>query len=50
MVDATGEAWAGLLGTLRERVDLEGSAWAMGALRRRRGVADAGALLRLALV
>ena len=43
-------AWPSLLARLRALVDLEGSARACGALRRRRGVADAGVLLRLALV
>lgn len=50
MVGATGTDWPSLLGRLRDLVDLEGSALACGALRRRRGVADAGVLLRLALV
>jgi hypothetical protein len=43
-------AWPSLLARLRDLVDLEGSARACGALRRRRGVADASVLLRLALV
>ena len=50
MADACGVAWPGLLARLRELVDLEGSARDCGALLRRRGVADAGVLLRLALV
>ena len=50
MSGALGVAWPCLLARLRELVDLEGSARAFGALRRRRGVADAGVLLRLALV
>lgn len=50
MTDAFGVAWPGLLARLRELVDLEGSARDCGALLRRRGVADAGVLLRLALV
>ncbi|MGE3740447.1 MAG: transposase [Geminicoccaceae bacterium] len=50
MLGTSGVAWPSLLARLRELVDLEGSARACGALRRRRGVADAGVLLRLALV
>jgi Transposase DDE domain len=50
MLGASGVAWPSLLARLRELVDLEGSARACRALRRRRGVADAGVLLRLALV
>ena len=50
MLGASGVAWPSLLARLRDLVDLEGSARAYGALRRRRGVADAGVLLRLALV
>ena len=47
---ASGVAWPSLLARLRDLVDLEGSARDCGALRRRREVADAGVLLRLALV
>ena len=50
MLGASGVAWPSLLARLRDLVDLEGSARDCGALRRRRGVADAGVLLRLALV
>ena len=50
MLGASGVAWPSLLARLRDLVDLEGSARECGALRRRRGVADAGVLLRLALV
>jgi hypothetical protein len=50
MLGAAGVEWPSLLARLRELVDLEGSAQACRALRRRRGVADAGVLLRLALV
>ena len=50
MLGASGVAWPSLLARLRDLVDLEGSARACGALRRRRAVADAGVLLRLALV
>jgi hypothetical protein len=47
---ASGDDWPSLLARLRGMVDLEGSARELGAFRRRRGVADAGVLLRLALV
>jgi Transposase DDE domain len=50
VLGATGADWPSLVARLRDLVDLEGSAAACGALRRRRGVADAGVLLRLALV
>lgn len=50
MSSALGMAWPSLLARLQDQVDLEASACACGALRRRRGVADAGVLLRLALV
>ena len=50
MLGASGVGWPSLLARLRDLVDLEGSARDCGALRRRRGVADAGVLLRLALV
>jgi hypothetical protein len=50
MLGVSGVAWPSLLARLRDLVDLEGSARDCGALRRRRGVADAGVLLRLALV
>ena len=50
MLGAAGVEWPSLLARLRELVDLEGSAQECRALRRRRGVADAGVLLRLALV
>jgi Transposase DDE domain len=50
MLGASGVAWPSLLARLRDLVDLEGSARECRALRRRRGVADAGVLLRLALV
>lgn len=50
MLEASGVAWPSLLARLRDLVDLEGSARDCRALRRRRGVADAGVLLRLALV
>lgn len=50
MLAASGVAWPSLLARLRDLVDLEGSARECRALRRRRGVADAGVLLRLALV
>ena len=50
MLGAAGVEWPSLLARLRALVDLEGSARECRALRRRRGVADAGVLLRLALV
>ena len=50
MLGASGVGWPSLLARVRDLVDLDGSARACGALRRRRGVADAGVLLRLALV
>jgi len=50
MLGASGVEWPSLLARLRDLVDLEGSARECRALRRRRGVADAGVLLRLALV
>ena len=40
MLGASGVAWPSLLARLRDLVDLEGSARACGALRRRRAVAD----------
>ena len=46
----TGDDWAGLLARLPTGVDLEATAAEQGALVRRRGVADATRLLRLALV
>ncbi len=50
MLGAMGTDWPSVVARLGDLVDLEGSAQACGALRRRRGVADAGVLLRLALV
>lgn len=44
-----GRCWSGLAAALAGRLDLEGSAVAHRALLRRRGVADASVLLRLAL-
>lgn len=45
-----GEDWASLEAALARRLDLEGTAAARRALVRRRGIADAATLLRLALV